>query len=73
MDSFFVLELAVASSGDLAHARWDMLDMTIQCLQVYWEESKIACFINFFACRDGVISLAAQLCLGWSSCTLLQY
>ena len=31
-----------------------MLDMTIHCLQVYWEGSKIACFILFvFICLQG--------------------
>ena len=44
--------------------------MTILYLQVYWEGSKIACFIFFFfVYRDGVLGLTAQLRLGWSSHT----
>ena len=55
----------------LTYTRWDILDMTMRCLQVYWEGSKIAClyYLFFFVYREGVLDLTAQLCLGWSSRT----
>ena len=55
-----------------AYARRDMLDMTMQCLQVCWERSKIACFILLwlvFVYREGILGLTLQLHLGWSSYT----
>ena len=48
-----------------------MLDITMRCLQVCWEE-KFACFILFvffffyFVYKEGDLGLKAQLHLSWS-------
>ena len=55
----------------LAYIRYDILDITMWCLQVYWEGSKIACFIIFGFCLQGrffffYLSLTIQQRLDWS-------
>ena len=35
--------VSCCKSWCLEHARRDMLDMTMQCLQVCWEDGRIAC------------------------------
>ena len=73
----FVLELVVVSwckFWGFAYARWDILDMTARFAGTLGMKEKllISHFLPFVY-REGVFGLAIQLCLGWSSRTLLQY
>ena len=44
LDSFIHFGVSCYEFWGLAYARWDTLDMTMWCLQVCWEGSKIAYF-----------------------------